>query len=458
MPLLRSPDAPREVNEAYLVHLSMGLCTMPEGTTVLRDVRRLCPGEALVVTELDSRLLQVDRLTPRESSTRHDLAGTAFLEELGATIAERSRGGGAVLSLSGGLDSAAIAAAGLRHLPSVEALSFVAPTLAPEAEIQAVAALQRAWPNLHVKSVDVSDCHDFPDLRPGLRDDPALVPVALLPARMRLWSQARSAAFHTVIEGEGADELFSMLPTPLDALRKGRPVDAARQILGSSGKRTLTEQALLLPFLPPILRHAWLRRRGSLEALLPAFASVGAVQNHMVLEAVDQYRASLVHRPFSDRVLEWLSAPTVVGAAMSRRYVAASLGIELEWPLLERNILELILGLHAQRPFPSGSRKRFLQRAVEGLVPDDVRLLSKNIGLYKAFIPRILSSPRAREAIRDTRVKARLAHLVRFERIEAMLDALNARHSLSMDALWHLECLVSFAEWYSRSSVEYGVE
>jgi hypothetical protein len=126
--------------------------------------------------------------------------------------------------------------------------------------------------------------------------------------------------------------------------------------------------------------------------------------------------------------------------------------------LLERPVLELILGLHAAGEVRGGSRKPFLRDALRGLVPDSMRLQPKNIGLYRAFIPRVLTSPRAREAVRDARVKARLAELVRFERVEAMLDALAAGRPLGAGALWHLECVVSFAEWYTRASSEYGVD
>ncbi len=91
------------------------------------------------------------------------------------------------------------------------------------------------------------------------------------------------------------------------------------------------------------------------------------------------------------------------------------------------------------------------------MVPDEVRRRPKNVALYKALIHRILTSSRSREALRDARVRARLADLVRFDRVEAMLDGLAAGRSLGMAALWQLECLVGFAEWYARASREHGV-
>jgi hypothetical protein len=78
--------------------------------------------------------------------------------------------------------------------------------------------------------------------------------------------------------------------------------------------------------------------------------------------------------------------------------------------------------------------------------------------LHDALLPRILSSSRARAALRDDRVQARLRNLVRFERLDAMLDRLASGRRLGPGALWALECVVSFAEWYARASREYGVD
>jgi len=449
--------APRALDENYLTHLVLGLSTMPEGATAIRGIQRLRAGEALIADANGARVSQVDRLMPREVRIGGRRAGEAFSDELGTAVDEAARGPSAI-SLSGGLDSASLAATALRRLHGLTALSFVAPGLAGDAEIDGIGAMQRAWPALHVTRIDASDATDLPDLGTELRDDPPLVPLALLPARMRLWSKAREAGLRTVIEGEGGDELFSMLPTPLDALRGGHLLDVARHVLGSAGRRERVEYGLWLPLLPGAIRRAWIARRQPVDALLPAFAAWDASKRPVVRQALDQYLGSLVHRPFAERLTEWLSAPMVVGAALSRRHIAAAFNIDLEWPLLARNVLELVLGLHAAGAIRGGSERHFQREALQGVVPDAVRDLSKNIGLYRAFIPRVLTSPRSRQALRDPRVRARLADLVRFERIDAMIDGLAAGRSLSTNALWQLECVVSFAEWYGRASREYGVD
>jgi hypothetical protein len=325
------------------------------------------------------------------------------------------------------------------------------------AETAAVEAMRRAWPRLHVSAVDASDATELPELGPDLRDDPCLTPLALLPARLLLWDRAREAGISAIVEGEGGDELFSILPTPLDALKGGHVVDAARHVMGAWGRRRLVEHAVWLPVLPAFLRRRWLGRQ-PLDAHLPAFAAWNATDHPLVREAVGGYLESLVHRPFASRLDEWLSAPVVVGAWLSRQHLAERAGVGLEWPMLERPVLELVLALHEARAIRAAPQKPFLQAAFAGIVPDEVRLAPKDIGLYRAFIPRVLTSPRSREALRDPRVRARLKDLVRVDRVEATLDGLAAGRALGTNALWQLECVVNFADWYTRASREHGVD
>ncbi len=455
--LIRCPEVPRSLNENYLVHLVMGLSAMAGGTTALQGIRRLCPGEALIVGIHGPRVSRVDSLAPRHVRETGWRVGELFLEELAAALPDAAQVGPTAVSFSGGLDSAALAVAGLRHADVLPAYSFVAPGLGTHAEIGALDTMERALPGLSLSRFDASGTIDFPDLGPVLRDDPPLVPLALLPARMQLWARVHEAGLRVLIEGEGGDELFSMLPTPVDSLRRGHFIDVARHVLASGERRNLVKHGLLFPMLPRVMCRAWTALREPMESHLPAFATWDARQHPLVQEATDEFHASLVHRPFEQHLQQWLSAPVVVGGALSRRHLAACFGLELAWPMLERNVLELVLGLHQRRLLRAGPQKTFLQDALKGIVPEEVRLLPKEIGLYRAFIPRVLTSPRSREALGDARVRARLADLVRFERIEAMLDGLAAGRQLELGALWHLECVVSFAEWYARASREYGV-
>jgi asparagine synthase (glutamine-hydrolysing) len=430
---------------------------MRDGSTALGGVRRLCPGEVLVVDREGVRVARVDRLVPREVTGNPRQLRRLFVEEVGAALATVSKRAPSLFSLSGGLDSAALVGTALERAESVAALSVVAPTLDPLAEIPALDVLERAWPPLRLTRLDASAADEL-EIPGELRDDPPLTPMALLPARLLLWWRARADGFQVIIEGEGGDELFAVLPTPVDALHRGHLLEAALHSLRSADRRALLEYGLWIPILPGPLRHAWLRHRQPTGTQLPAFALPDAGRDPNVRQAIDECRTTLLHLPFAERLNEWLSAPMVVGAALSRRHLAAGLGLELEWPMLERELLELVLGLHDAHALHAGREKHFLRSALAGIVPDDVRLAPKDVGLYRALIPKILTSRRAREAMRDDRVRKRIAHLVRFDAIDTLLDALASGQALSFAELWPLECIAAFAEWYSRAAREYGVD
>lgn len=450
--LLRCPEVPRALDESYLAHLVTGLAAMSPGTSALQAVKRLRTGEVLVVDADRADVSRVDRLAPREI-----LSGVALLEELAASIDRASSSRRSLISLSGGLDSATLVVAALRRAPEASAMSFVAPALDGSAEIPALDALERTTPRLHTMRVDVSRATELPDLG-QLRDDPPLVPLALLPARMQLWATARAVGYGTVIEGEGVDELFSILPTPLDALRRGHLLRVVGDVLASRDRKRLIANALLLPIVPRHIRRAWLARRGERGSCLPAFAVRGAEDHRVVRDAINDYHASLVHRPFEEHVREWLSSPVFVGATLGRRHLASAFDLELHWPVLERGVLEIILGLHETHQLGGRADKSFLRNLLRGTIPEEVRLRPKDIGLYRALIPRVLTSSRLRAALRDAQVRRRLSHLVRFEQVDVMLDAVAAGHAMRGGALWQLECLASFAEWYAHASRELGVD
>src|SRR5580658_3100873 len=78
LPMLRCPAVPRALDESYLVHLVMGLSAMRDGSTAIRSIRRLCPGEVLVADTSGVRVSRVDRLTPRDGDGNAAKLGRVF--------------------------------------------------------------------------------------------------------------------------------------------------------------------------------------------------------------------------------------------------------------------------------------------------------------------------------------------------------------------------------------------
>jgi hypothetical protein len=220
--LLRHPDAPRKVDDLYLAHLLSGSAAAPTGLTPIRGIQRLRFGEALLVRGGIATTTFVDAFSPRsppakgrEMQATWDAIGDAVERTVG-------RADQPCISLSGGLDSAMVMGAAHARARALPAFSIVASRYGDLDESRALDALEGTWPEMPLSRVDASDACVYPALTDvELRDDPPLTPLMLFPARLELWKAIAAAGFRTVIDGEGGDQLFSLLVTPLDAI--GRP-------------------------------------------------------------------------------------------------------------------------------------------------------------------------------------------------------------------------------------------
>jgi asparagine synthetase B (glutamine-hydrolysing) len=459
LPLLRHPRAPRAVmDERYLAHLVLGYGAAPAGTTPIRDVRRLPAGVALIARAGTVREDRIDSLSPTELPLRMGEI-EAFWGALESAVERPARAHGRpCLALSGGLDSAAVAAAAIRRAPSFAAFSMVAPQLALDGR-QSIDALEGVWPGVRLRRVECSAARAYPDLaRFSLRDDPPLLPLSLLPARLHLWSAVREAGFDTVLDGEGGDELFGGCVTPLDAFRRGHWLTLLRHLRARPNRRSLVLRSLVLPLMPSIARRPWIRRWSRPGAQLPAYLEPAATERPIFEEATAQFYGRRIHRPALELVEDWLSWPTGIGSVAAHEGLAREFGLELTSPLLDREVIQLVLGLRPSSLLSRGLDKHFLREALAGRIPEAVRTQPKDVRLADALGCAIVTSPEARLVLRDRQARERFAGWIRFEKLDALLDAMEVGYRPGEWLYWQLECALTLCEWYPRASREYGVE
>ncbi len=462
--LLTFPRALAVLDELYLAHLLTGHWAAGPGTTCLRGIRRLLPGVALVARRRVVELVPIDRLVARGPVTGNRKAWVdAFWGELQHTLDRAfASTSPTCLSLSGGLDSAAIASAIARH-PSrsgpMTSLSIVAPRR-PADESDAIATLEAAYAGvLQNRRVDCSDETDLGALDElALPDDPYMTPLALLPARLRLWRAASHAGFRTVLDGEGGDELFGVLFGPREAILQGQWQAAWHHLRSRTGaRRAMFARGFVLPVLGRTMQRAWAARRALRHDRLPSFLSLGAASRPHIEQATQEFYEAQVELDFGGEIQRWLSNPAIVGAYSSHAQIASTFGLALASPLLERRVIELVLGIPAEWMLGASS-KAFLPEAAEGRVPDSIRRQRKDVRLPVDLLRAILGSAGARRSLRDRRVRDRLEGWIRFERVEGILDAIGRGYDPNDDLFWsQITGLVSFAYWYSRASREYGV-
>jgi asparagine synthetase B (glutamine-hydrolysing) len=351
-----------------------------------------------------------------------------------------------------------LAAAAISCDAKASAFSLVGNEAAEEGA--AIDALARAWPRLPIRRVGASEADTYPDLSKfPLRDDPTIRPLSILPARVRLWYAAREAGCDVVLDGDGGDEIFSGFVTPMDAFRRGDLVSLWRHMRTRPNRRALALRSLFLPMMPLAIRNAWSRHWARSGVHMPAYAAPEAAKSAPIVEASAQFFGRLIHLPAPELVEEWLSWPTGIGAVATHDLIARELGLELASPLLDRRVVELVLGLAPSLMLSMGSEdKRFLREALRGRIPESVRAMAKNDRLAEAMSPRIVTSKSARRVLQDAIVLRRFDGLVRFEKLGAILDAIEHGHRPTEWGYWQLECVITLCDWYARAAREYGVD
>jgi len=455
--LVGLPGVSRELDEDYFANVVTGFLSAPGGTTPIRGVKRLVSGTALVVEKGGLRVVRADRLIARViHSKRRTECADLLWQQLGSAAERIGMGSKTCLSLSGGLDSAALASV-LAERQSISAFSMVAPSREMD-ERAAIGALERANPGIANERVDCSDATDVSAFdRFALADDPVTTPLAYLPARLRLWDEAAGRGFQMVLDGEGGDELFALLPRLREALRQLQLGAAWNSWRSRPGRRAALAHAFVLPLLPKRLRRGWAARRAQDLSVWPSYLCADASSHPAIRRAAEQFHMAQIERDFATTVHEWLSAPTTVGAAVTHRHFASAFGITLGSPFLDRRVVELVLGIPIEWLL-SGEYKSFLREAAVDRVPTEVRTRAKDVSLPDDLLRAIVSSERTRQLLQDGPVRKRFDGLVRFERLQGVFDAVGRGYVPRDPLFWQqIEGLVSFAYWYSRAYREYGI-
>jgi asparagine synthase (glutamine-hydrolysing) len=447
----------RELDEDYLANVVTGFWSASMEATPLRGVKRLASGMALVAEEGGVRVFQADRLTPRVIDTkRRAECADQLWQELGAATERMGIGPQTCLSLSGGLDSAAIASV-LAARQSIRAFSMVAPSRQRD-ESAAVGVLERTHKCMVNERIDCSDAVDVSAFdRFSLPDDPVTTPLAYLPARLRLWGAAAGRGFQAVIDGEGGDELFAVLPGLREALRQWQLGTAWSTWRSRPGRRAALANAFALPLVPESVRRIFSARRANDLSMWPSYLCGQARSHSAIRRAAEQFYAAQVEQDFATSVHEWLSRPATVGATVTHRQMASAFGITLVSPFLDRRVVEFVLGIPIEWML-SREYKSFLRRAAADRVPTEVRTRTKDVSLPDDLLRAIVSSEGTRHLLGDGPLRKRLDGLVRFERLQGIFDAVGRGYVPRDPLFWQqIEGMVSFAYWYSRASREYGI-
>ncbi len=421
----------------------------PAGRTLYEGIRRVPPGHGL---RREGNSLAIERhWSPRYEGT---LAGSPaelaehLREAVFAAVARAAAGPGrSAVRLSGGLDSAAVAAGLASAGPAgTVALSAVFPDH-PETDERELIEATVAWSGLTAARIEI-------------RSGRAVLPTALVHIeRWRLppvspnlfvWEplaeRARKLGVARMLDGEGGDELFGTAPELIaDRLRRGR-LAGAWQLCGRipgmgehPDDRALRLRALRRFGVVPLIPPAALRRRRRRRAESDAEGSLLSAADLLALaELAEDRRPPAGPLWWRGLVATLTDDEFDVAGHLRREEIDA--GIERSHPFLfDLELVETVLRLPPELGFDPLRDRPLLRDALAGHAADPV-LTRRGKARFNPLLAEALAGPEgerllapltaADAPIRDYVESAALERLLRADR-----SALPARDAVR---LWRL--------------------
>jgi asparagine synthase (glutamine-hydrolysing) len=357
----------------------LAVTSPPDGATLYSGVRRLQAGHLLELSpgRAESRRYWSPRYRAPERASREDAAARvrAGLER---AVSRRMSHAPGVL-LSGGLDSGSVAALARRVEPGLTAYSAVFPNHPDVDESSLIDQL--GLPGVRVAvagagvlagALEYLHAWGLPPTSPNM--------FFWTP----LFAQAARDGVTVMLDGEGGDEVFGFSPYLLsDHLRHGRldrALGLAARWPGSGGHSS--RDVLLYRIrefgvrgaLPPAAHLAARRLRG-----LPAYAAPW-LERRLARRWLESSRSAFAWKELDGpRWWAYLAGTVTRGIGPAAVYEqarrrAATAGICSSHPLVDVDLIELVLGLDPELAYDPRHSRPLLREALAGELPDSVRL------------------------------------------------------------------------------------
>lgn len=361
-----------------------------EGVFRVPPGHRLCSGPQGVAVE------QYWQLEAPPCYAGHDSA-VLLREALGAATAACAKaqtGVGAMLS--GGLDSSSLVALAAQNVPGpLKTLSFVYGADKSYDETPHIDAVTEAFGTVSHK-IPITEGVPLDALDPIIQEQMDFFLAPGLPKSRRIYAEARTLGLAALIDGHGGDEAISHGYGRLVELAAGRKYRAlAREALGASQVHGVPFLALLaghlgtyggLPARHPLRRMLMktarvLSRRANVSDWSGKAASLIAPDLRASFDDTARYaREVLLNQPSDFRRAEQithiraLTDPLMVHSFEVLHRSATAAGILPCYPFMDRRVVTLSLSLPADQKLRGGRSRWILRQAMQGILPDSVRL------------------------------------------------------------------------------------
>lgn len=413
-------DAESPIDRAWVAEFLGGRLTSPD-STASTAVRRLPAGHLLIATSgaaapVVRAWYRLDRQAPRDVGADRPQALRAALTH---ATAEACAEAPAAAMLSGGLDSSSLAllSVGDDAAPPVPrpalSLRYADPALDEGPFIDAV--LDRAGGKLAPVplpgEVEAATLFDLDPLL-GEQDQPVFAPG--LPGNRTLYRAVRAAGCRAVLDGHGGDEIiggdFSDVGWLVDAGRWREALRLARDYARFTGSSQREAVGLLL---------AWRGRRGfgRLGRWLAPEARAGdptawrslvdpalAAETDLVERVRAQHEAVLAAAdgtglpPWVAQHVALLSAPAIAAGFEMLDRSARAAGVVPLYPFYDHRVVELCVWQPGPERIAAGQPRALLRRAMQGVLPEPVRLRRDKTNFLADFWAALQQDPAGRMA------------------------------------------------------------
>lgn len=425
--VIRAHGIPRRINKARIADfLEDYLEGIDYTSTFFQNVFRLPPAHRLTVTRDRLTISRYWTLTPGPElklRTDRDYA-EAFLETFTRAVRARLRiNGPAGSMLSGGMDSGSVVAVAARELAArgqgpLHTFSCLGPDPETCVETRTALAAIAGVPGLLPHVADYTQLDPFMDDLIRLTRGVAEPFDAHMVLPRMAYLMAHREGLRVVLDGVGGDNALSSSGRLTRLIRRGHWLTAWHEAGGMAHywrwhRKGFLRQAIRQALVPDAARH--LRRRWQdwreddtpdRGLLGPDFAREIGLANRK--RAFRNLRPPGIRSAAEARAAAFTHTFEIVGRERYDR-VAAEQGIEPRDPYHDRNVAELALRLPDAQVGGGGWHKMIARRAMEGLLPDEVRWRQGKEhvgGLYIKALVEAMESPQPVDVSRFFRAES----------------------------------------------------
>jgi asparagine synthase (glutamine-hydrolysing) len=377
--VLHHPAVPDDYNEVEIAAYLASRCEDPE-RSFFTAVHKLAPGQRLIAERDDLRVERYWSPEPGEIRYSRDEDYAAHFREIfQRAVTDRLRDGGSFVgvAMSGGLDSTSVAALARRAPgPGLRAYTFVFERLA-ECDERAYSGAMTEELGVEVEPIEAERLWSL-ESQDALAHSSDTPFVGWHTCYREILSRMAAQGSRVMLMGHGGDDLLrgSSLVNA-ERLRRGDLGVVREVVRHARDRRASIPQALYHQFARPHLpagAHRILRSAlGTREDVLPAWIDpdfarrarlAGRPQRPRRLyesPARQETYNHLVRYPWYWRLANWHDRN------------AASFGIEVRHPFLDRRLFEYVLAIPGEQVFRLGSTKGLLRRSMEGILPERIR-------------------------------------------------------------------------------------